>query len=204
MKRNNLWRIAYCVLGSFYALRNTHTSRPTPHAPPKPLIALIAALDKNRLIGAAGAIPWHLPDDMRWFVEQTMDKPVIMGRKTYDSIPPRFKPLKGRHNIIVTRQAAYTAPGCTVVHSPEAALAAAGDVPEIIIGGGAALYRYFLPQAHRLYLTLVDGEFSGDVYFPAYDPAAWQETFRRHHPTDGRHAHPFTWIILERRPAATS
>ncbi|HFQ93832.1 MAG TPA: dihydrofolate reductase [Anaerolineae bacterium] len=164
-----------------------------------PTISLIAAMDRNRLIGAAGRIPWHLPDDMRWFVEQTMGKPVIMGRKTYDSIPPRFKPLKGRHNIILTRQPDYAAAGCTVVHSPEAALAAAGDAPEIIIGGGAALYRHFLPQAGRLYLTLVDGEFSGDVYFPPYDPAAWQETFRQPHPADDRHPPPFTWLILERR-----
>ncbi len=169
----------------------------------KPIISLIVALDRNRLVGAAGAIPWHLPDDMGWFVDQTMGKPIIMGRKTYDSIPPRFKPLKGRHNIILTRQPDYAAPGCTVVHSPEAALAAAGDVPEIIIGGGAALYRRFLPQADRLYLTLVDGVFSGDITFPPYDPAAWRETYRKHHPADGRHTHPFTWLILE-RPAATT
>ncbi len=169
----------------------------------QPAISLIAAMARNRLIGAAGAIPWRLPDDMRWFVEKTMGKPVIMGRKTYDSIPPRFKPLKGRQNIILTRQPDYAAPGCTIVHAPATAVAAAGDTPEIIIGGGATLYRYFLPQATRLYLTLVDGEFSGDVYFPAYDPAAWREIFRQTHPADARHAYPFTWLILERREPRT-
>ncbi|HID54095.1 MAG TPA: dihydrofolate reductase [Anaerolineae bacterium] len=167
----------------------------------KPTISLIVAMDRNRLIGTAGSIPWHLPDDMGWFVKQTIGKPVIMGRKTYDSIPPRFKPLQGRHNIILTRQLDYAAPGCAVVHSPEAALAAAGDAPEIIIGGGAALYRRFLPQAGRLYLTLVDGAFSGDVYFPEWDTAVWRETFRQTHPADERHPHPFTWLILERPTA---
>lgn len=164
----------------------------------KTLISLIVAMDQNRLIGADNGLPWHLPDDMKWFVEKTIGKPVILGRKTYDSIPPRFKPLRDRHNIIVTRNRAYEAAGCTVVHSVAAALAAAGDVPEIVIGGGTQIYAQTLPRADRLYLTLVDGVFQGDAYFPEFDRTAWRETFRQVHAADGRHATPFTWLILEK------
>jgi dihydrofolate reductase len=161
------------------------------------LISLIAVMDKKRLIGANNALPWQLPDDMKWFVEQTMGKPVVMGRKTYDSIPAKFKPLHGRHSIIITRNPDYEAAGCTTVHSLAEALAAAGDVPEIMIGGGAQIYAESLPIAHRLYLTLVDGEFSGDAYFPEFDQSQWRERFRQEHAADGRHPFPFTWLILE-------
>ncbi|GIK56681.1 MAG: dihydrofolate reductase [Chloroflexi bacterium] len=162
------------------------------------IISLIVAMDHNGLIGANNGLPWRLPDDMRWFVEQTMGKPVIMGRKTYDSIPAKFKPLRGRHNIIVTRNPHYEAPGCTIAHSLPAALVAAGDVPEAIIGGGAQIYAEALPLTRRLYLTLVDGEFHGDAYFPAIDPGEWREIWRQVHEPDGRHAHRFTWLIWER------
>lgn len=162
------------------------------------IISLIVAMDHNRLIGANNGLPWRLPDDMRWFVEQTMGKPVIMGRKTYDSIPAKFRPLHGRHNIIITRDPHYEAPGCTIAHSLPAALAAAGDVPEVVIGGGAQIYAEALPLTHRLYLTLVDGEFHGDAYFPAVDPGEWREIFQQVHEPDGRHAHRFTWLIWER------
>ncbi|MCL4263847.1 MAG: dihydrofolate reductase [Anaerolineae bacterium] len=162
------------------------------------IISLIVAMDYNRLIGANNGLPWRLPDDMRWFVERTMGKPVIMGRKTYNSIPAKFRPLHGRHNIIITRNPDYEAVGCTVVHSLAAALAAAGDVPEVIIGGGAQIYAKALPLAHRLYLTLIDGEFTGDAYFPPLDPAEWRETFRQEHEPDARHGHRFTWLIWAR------
>lgn len=163
-----------------------------------PILSQIVALDENRLIGAQNGLPWRLPDDMHWFVQQTMGKPVVMGRKTYDSIPAQFKPLHGRHNIIVTRNPAYAALGCTVVHSLAEALAAAGTVPEIVIGGGSQLYSQSLPRTQRLYLTQVHGVFVGDTYFPPYNPVQWQETFRQEHPADGRHAYAFTWLILER------
>lgn len=155
-------------------------------------------MDKNRLIGADNGLPWRLPDDMQWFVQQTMGKPVIMGRKTYESISAKFRPLKGRHNIILTRDRSYEAPGATVVHSVEDALAAAGEVEEIIIGGGANLYAQLLPKTHRLYLTLVDAELEGDAYFPEIEWSAWRGTFRQHHPADERHPFAFTWLILER------
>lgn len=161
-------------------------------------LSIVVAMDKNRLIGADNGLPWRLPDDMGWFVEKTMGKPVMMGRKTYESIPAKFRPLKGRHNIVLTRSHCYTAPGATVVHSVAEALDAAGNVPEIIIGGGANLYAQLLPQASRLYLTLIDAEFSGNAFFPEIDLAAWRETFRQHHPADERHAFAFTWLILQR------
>ncbi len=164
---------------------------------PKKILAMVVAMDKNRLIGADNGLPWRLPDDMQWFVQQTMGKPVIMGRKTYASIPAKFRPLKGRHNIVLTRDRSYEAPGATVVHSVEDALAA-GDAPEIIIGGGANLYAQLLPQTTRLYLTLVEAELEGDAYFPEFEWSAWQETFRQHHPADERHNFAFTWLILER------
>lgn len=163
------------------------------------LISLIVAMDKNRLIGTQNALPWRLPDDMKWFVQQTMGKPVVMGRKTYDSIPVRFKPLHGRHNIVLSHNPHYKAAGCTVVHTLPAALAAAGDAAEIMVAGGAQIYGESLPLAHRLYLTLVDGAFTGDTFFPVFDQTQWRELYRQQRPPDARHAHPFTWFILERK-----
>lgn len=164
----------------------------------KQTLAMVVAMDKNCLIGVGNGLPWRLPDDMVWFVQQTMGKPVIMGCKTYESIPAKFRPLKGRHNIVLTRDRSYDAPGATIVHSVEDALAAAGDVEEIIIGGGANLYAQLLPQTTRLYLTLVDAELEGDAYFPEIEWSAWRETFRQDHPADERHTFAFTWLILER------
>ncbi len=129
-----------------------------------------------------------------------MGKPVVMGRKTYESIPARFRPLPGRHNIIITRNRDYQAEGATVVHSMEEALAAAGDVEEVMIGGGAEVFRAFLDTADRLYLTLIEGSFSGDAYFPEFDRGEWQETFAQTHEPDEQHTHRFRWLILERKP----
>jgi dihydrofolate reductase len=164
----------------------------------KRTLAIVVAMDQNRLIGADNGLPWRLPDDMQWFVQQTMGKPIIMGRKTYESIPAKFRPLKGRHNIVLTRDCSYEASGATVVHSVDEALIAAGDVGEIIIGGGANLYAQLLTQTNRIYLTLVETELDGDAYFPEIEWSAWRETFRQHHPADERHNFTFTWLILER------
>lgn len=164
----------------------------------RPRIAYVVAMDENRLIGRDNDLPWRLPDDMRWFRERTMGKPCIMGRKTYDSLPARFRPLPGRLNIVVTRNEDYEAPGAMVVHSVEDALRAAGDAEEVIIVGGAELFRALMPVVNRLYLTEVHGTAEGDVFFPAYDPAEWREVHRETHPADERHAFPFTWLILDR------
>ena len=168
-----------------------------------PRIAYVVAMDANRLIGRDNALPWRLPDDMRWFRAQTMGKPCIMGRKTYDSLPDRVRPLPGRLNIVVTRNHDYAAPGALVVHSVADALAAAGEVPEVIIVGGAELFRALLPQVDRLYLTELDGAAEAqpeahNVFFPDASAIAWREVYREHHPADDGHAFPFTWRILER------
>lgn len=158
-------------------------------------IALIAALDKNRLIGADGEIPWHLPADLKYFKTTTMGKPVLMGRKTYESIG---KPLPGRHNIVLTHQANYRAPACTVVNSIPDALAAAAPAPEVMVIGGATLYEALLPHADRLYLTCIDAAFNGNVYFPALDEEAWQVVLEEAHPADERTPYPFRFVVLER------
>lgn len=160
------------------------------------LISLIAAMDRNHLIGADGSLPWHLPADLKRFKAITMGKPIVMGRKTYESIG---QPLPGRHNIVVTRNRNYRAPGCTVVHSPDAALAAAGNAEEILIAGGGQLYRHFLPQAHRLYLTLIEATFSGDTYFPYFSEEEWERILEEEHEADEENPYDFRFIILARR-----
>ena len=155
-------------------------------------------MDRNRLIGANNQVPWRLPDDMRFFSEITMGKPVVMGRKTYESIPERFRPLAGRTNIVLTTQVEYVAPGCVVTHSLTAALNAAEGAQELMVIGGAKIYEQFLPQADRIYLTLVDGKFEGDVYFPQLDMAKWREATREEHGRDEKHAYPFAFLLLER------
>ncbi|GAB4280679.1 MAG: type 3 dihydrofolate reductase [Candidatus Promineifilaceae bacterium] len=162
-------------------------------------LSFIVAMDKNGVIGAGGRIPWHLPDDLKWFRKHTVGKPVIMGRKTYESLPPQFRPLPDRHNIVVTRNLLYEVEGATVVHDFDEALEAAGDVPEVIVGGGGDLYAQLLPRADRIYLTLVDTAVSGDAYFPSLNMAEWQETFREHHPADEHHPYPFDLVILDKK-----
>jgi dihydrofolate reductase len=158
-----------------------------------PVVSLVAALARNRVIGAGNRLPWHLPEDLRRFKRLTMGAPVIMGRKTHESIG---KPLPGRRNIVVTRQPGARWEGCEVAGSLEAALAAAGDAPEVFVIGGAELYAAALPRADRLHLTLIDAEYEGDALFPEFDPAGWRETARE--PGTG-----FTFVTYERarRPA---
>ncbi len=156
-------------------------------------------MDHNRLIGVDGGLPWRLPEDMKHFRRVTMGKPVLMGRVTYESIPPRFRPLPGRTNIVLTRQDSFEAPSCVVVNSLEEALAAAAGEPELMVIGGAQLYEQLLPQAQRLYLTLVDGEFSGDAYFPELDLSQWRELSRQEFARDERHNASFTIFLLERK-----
>jgi len=164
----------------------------------RPTISFIVAMDRNGLIGAGSRLPWHLPDDMRRFRQITMGKPVLMGRKTYESIPDRLRPLPGRTNIVLTQQLDYEAPGCTIVHSLAQALAAASEHDELMVIGGARLYEQLLSQADRIYLTQIDGEFEGDVFFPALNQAEWQEVEREEHGRDDRHSTPFTFLLLER------
>jgi dihydrofolate reductase len=140
-----------------------------------PLVSLVAALARNRVVGAGNRLPWHLPEDLKRFKRLTMGAPVIMGRKTHVSIG---RPLPGRRNIVVTRQPDATWPGCEVVHSLDDAIASAGDAPEVFVIGGAELYAAAFPRADRLHLTLIDADYDGDTFFPAFDPADWRETAR--------------------------
>lgn len=166
----------------------------------KPLISIIVAMAENRVIGIENRLPWHLPGDMKWFRRHTLGKPIVMGRKTFESLG---RPLPERHNIVVTADPSYQAPGATVVHSIDAAWQAAGDVAEVMIIGGESFYRQLLPCAHRLILTLVHAEVAGDAWFPEFDWDDWREVERGDHAADDHNPYAFSFLILERKaPAA--
>jgi dihydrofolate reductase len=160
------------------------------------MISLIVAAARNRAIGQGGRLPWHLPDDLRHFRAKTLGKTVLMGRRTYESLG---KPLPGRKNVVVTRDATLQAPGCTVVFTLENALACARAAEEIMVIGGASLYADLLPHAERIYLTSVHADIEGDAFFPELDPHEWVEASREHHAADERHAYAFTFIELFRK-----
>lgn len=133
------------------------------------MISLIAAMDNNRLIGKDNDLPWHLPADLQHFKSVTMSKPILMGRKTYDSIG---RPLPGRQNIVLTRDD-IEIDGVTVVHSIDEAVSAAGDAKELMVIGGSSIYELVMPKVQRMYLSFIDGEFDGDAWFPAFDESEW-------------------------------
>ena len=160
------------------------------------IISIIAGMDKNRLIGQGNRLPWRLPADMKHFRRYTLGKPVLMGRKTFESIG---KPLPKRTNIILTRDLDYQADGCIVRHSIEEALKTASGCEEIMIIGGASIYELFLPCADRLYLTYIHDCFEGDVYFPVFDMADWQEVKRVDCQPDEKNPHPYSFLFLHRR-----
>ncbi len=161
----------------------------------RPLISLIAAVAENRAIGIDNRMPWHLPADLRHFKALTVGKPIIMGRRTWESLPGL---LPDRPHIVVTRKPDYRAEGCRVVHSVDAALAAAGDAPEVMVVGGAELYSALLPRADRLYLTQVETTVAGDAFFPDYDPAQWRVTAQERHAADARNPFAYRFLTLER------
>ena len=152
-------------------------------------------MSKNRVIGANGAIPWHLPEELKRFKALTMGHSIIMGRKTWESIG---RLLPGRKTVIVTRQPGYRVPGATIAHSLDAAIAACGDDSEIFVIGGAELYAQALPRAGRLYLTTVDAEVAGDTVMPEFDAGSWRETSSVAFAADDRHLHPFRCVNYER------
>jgi dihydrofolate reductase len=158
-------------------------------------IAFVVARDRNGVIGKDGRLPWRLPDDLKHVRELTVGKPLIMGRRTYDSIG---KPLPDRTNIVLTRDPTFRPEGVKVARSTDEALALAGDAPEIIVFGGAGVFAEFLPRADRIYLTEVDAAVAGDTYFPRLDPSEWRETERRVHPADERHPYAFAFVTLDR------
>jgi len=157
-------------------------------------ISLIVAMSENRVIGAGGDLPWHLPADLKYFKASTLGKPIIMGRKTFDSIG---RPLPGRRNIVVTRNANWQHQGVDVAESVEAAIVKAGDVEEIMITGGAQIYSQALERVDRLYITEVALKIEGDTFFPEFNKADWIEVSRDAYPSeDDRPAYAF--VVLER------
>lgn len=161
------------------------------------MISLIAAVAQNRAIGKDNQLLWHLPEDMRYFRETTRGKTVIMGRKTWESLPAAFRPLPGRRNIVVTRDRQYVAEGAVLVHSLEEAIGAADDDGETFVIGGAELYRLALPLAQRLYLTEVAQTCTGDAFFPEIPGAEWQEVSRSQQ--RGESGIEFAFVVYQRR-----
>jgi len=159
------------------------------------MLSLIAALDRNRVIGRDGDLPWRLPDDLRHFKRLTLGKTVLMGRKTWDSLG---RPLPERANWVISRDPGFRAEGARVFQSLDEALRAHDAAQELMVIGGAQLYRQLLSQADRLYLTEVDAQVDGDAQFPPFDRALWREISREAHAADERHAYPFAFVTLDR------
>ncbi len=159
------------------------------------IISIIAAMADNRVIGIDNSLPWNLPADMKWFRQQTMNKPVLMGRKTFDSIG---KPLPKRRNIVISRDIALEIEGCEVVGTIDEALNLCADENEVMIIGGASFYEQMLPRANRLYLTLVHADIAGDAWFPELDFEHWREIQRTDHRADESNAFDVSFVILER------
>ncbi len=166
-------------------------------------LALIAAVSDNGVIGRDNKLPWYIPADLRYFKQVTLGKPVIMGRKTWESMN---RALPGRTNIVITRQAGYVAEGARVVPDLAAAIELAESVAlidaveEVMIIGGAEIYRLALPAAERLYLTEVHAEVEGDTFFPEWDRTAWQETSREQHEASGSDGYRYSFAVYERAP----
>ncbi|MFZ9046896.1 MAG: dihydrofolate reductase [Cyclobacteriaceae bacterium] len=163
-------------------------------------ISMIAAMSRNRVIGKENDLPWHLPDDFHYFKESTSGRHVIMGRKNYESLPHRFRPLPNRINIVMTRNQSFQAEGVIVAKNLDAALKVAKDNNEqeaFIIGGGQ-IYALGLEYADCIYLTEVDADIDGDTYFPKFDASRWTEVERSHHPIDDRHTYAFDFVTYSK------
>jgi dihydrofolate reductase len=160
-------------------------------------ISMIAAMTDNGVIGIENRLPWKLPNDMKWFRQHTLGKPIIMGRKTFESFGS--KPLPDRTNIIITRDENYQAKDSVVVHSIEEALQTAGEVEEVMIIGGASFYEQMLPRADRLYLTFVHANIEGDAWFPQIDFSQWHEVERIDCEADEKNALAHSFVILDRK-----
>jgi dihydrofolate reductase len=157
-------------------------------------ISLVVAMDEGGVIGQGGGLPWRLPEDLKHFRRLTLGKTVLMGRKTWDSLG---KPLEGRRNWVLSRDPAFRPAGAEAFATLEQALAAHRE-GELVVIGGAELYRQALPLARTLHLTRVHARVGGDTTFPAWSPADFRQTAVEHHPADARHAHAYSFITLER------
>ncbi len=158
-------------------------------------VSLIAAMAENRVIGKRGGLPWRLPADLRFFRETTWGHPVIMGRRTWESVG---KPLRGRRNIVVSRRKDFAAEGVEVADSLDAALRLVAEEPEIFVVGGAQLYAAALPRADRIYLTVIHREFEGDTWFPEFEGPDWRLVAREDRPADAENPYPFSFLLYER------
>jgi dihydrofolate reductase len=161
-----------------------------------PRVTLILARARNGVIGAAGGLPWRLPEDLAFFKRTTMGHPIVMGRKTWESIG---RPLPGRRSVVVTRKAAFAAPGAEVVGSLDAAIERCRDTDEIFVIGGAQLYADALPRADRLLLTEIDADFAGDTFLPAPSAQDWTEASREPHPPTDTRPFRFDFVDYRRR-----
>lgn len=163
------------------------------------LVSIVVATARDNAMGLAGELPWRLPDDLRRFKALTLGKPIVMGRRTWDSIGHRVLP--GRHNIVVTREPGrlQVPQAVSVVGSLEAAFEAAGRVPETCVIGGAEIYRLALPVTDVIHLTRVEARVAADTFFPALDASDWEEISSTAHPADERHLHAFEFVVLQRR-----
>ncbi len=164
------------------------------------IISLIAARTQNNVIGKNNDLPWSLPDDMKYFMQTTKGHHVIMGRKNYDSIPEKFKPLPNRTNIVVTRQSDFRAPGCIVVNDLDKSLEIAranGEIETFIIGG-AEIYNLGFALANKLYITEINTTLDGDTHFPGFDKKEWKEVSKIHHDKDERHQFDFDFVVYQK------
>jgi len=159
-------------------------------------LSAICAMSENRVIGKDKKMPWHLPEDLKHFKKITLGSPIILGRKTYESIG---KPLPGRENIVVTREVDFKAPGCIVVNSVEHALEAVSYSEEAFVIGGAVIYHHLLHKLQKIYLTLIHENFDGDTFFPELNMDEWQETERSDHKSDEKNKYNYSFITLERK-----
>ncbi|GAA6151152.1 dihydrofolate reductase [Pseudoteredinibacter isoporae] len=161
-------------------------------------VCLVVAAAENNVIGVNNELPWHLPKDLQYFKQLTMSKPIVMGRKTFDSIG---RPLPGRENIIITRQRDWQHEGVRVVHDLDAAVSLAKQLNpalDVMVIGGAEIYRQALPMAEKIYLTRVYVELEGDAFFPTLDDGQWQQTACEEHPACERNPYPYAFCVLER------
>lgn len=164
----------------------------------RPKISAIVAMSENHVIGDDNQLPWHLPADLKHFKTITSGHPILMGRKTYESIG---RPLPNRTNIIITRNPSYEAPGCIVVQSINEAVESAASIGsnEIFIIGGAEVYKQLLPNIERIYLTVVHDVFDGDAFFPEFNANDWIEKERVKHDADENNEYAYSFILMERR-----
>lgn len=172
---------------------------PPTRDPNRPELVLIAAVAQGGVIGCDNRLPWHLPEDLQHFKRQTLGCPVLMGRKTWESLPPRFRPLPGRLNVVLTRQADWHAEGAVRAASLDEALAQLAGQARVFVMGGAELYAQALPQADRLVLTEIEHRWPGDAHFPAWPREAFREVARERHQAAAPNAFEFAFVTYERQ-----